>query len=65
MNWVIEHIDTAILFIIPGILLVGLLFIWLGKVMYPGARMAHENEPQEPREWRSANWKPLNDETKL
>jgi len=46
MNWIIEHIDTAILFIIPAMLLVGLLFIWLSKVMYGGAVMLHEKEPE-------------------
>jgi hypothetical protein len=46
MNWIIEHIDTAILFIIPAMLLAGLLFIWLSNIMYGGAVMLHEKEPE-------------------
>ncbi len=50
MNWIVEHIDTAILFVISGLLLVGLVFIWLGKVMYgKGGGMLHENEKKQDR----------------
>ncbi len=51
MKWLIEHIDTVILFVISGLLLVGLLCIWIGKVMYgSGGGMLHENEKKQDPE---------------
>ncbi len=51
MNWLVEHIDTVILFVISGFLLVGLICIWLGKVMYgDGGEMLHENENKQDPE---------------
>ncbi len=51
MKWLVEHIDTAILFVIVGLLLVGLACIWLGKVMYgEGGGMLHENEKKQDPE---------------
>ena len=43
----IDNIELWLIGAIVGLLAIGLLSIWLGKVMYSGAVMLHEKEPKE------------------
>ncbi len=65
MNWIVEHVEDIV--IVMGALTFTAIVVAIvfGRTMNAGPSMMHENETQEPREWRSANWKPLNEkETK-
>ncbi len=56
-----EKIEVAVVVAIPVLLLIGIGCAWLGSLMGKEPGMMHENEPQGPREWRPAGWRPLNE----
>ncbi len=56
--------ETLFYILLAVLLIAAVLIIWFGRAMCSGPSMMHENETQEPREWRPANWKPKEEKSK-